>query len=318
MTTPMQGSQSKPSRAYDGSFRPGDAYLQELPDMQNAHADHISGARVAINQVGISNFKLPLKFKTRAGQVVSLETSITGTVSLDKDNKGINMSRILRVFYQFKDDVFTWGEIEKILKTYLDRLESEEARLKLFFNYPIPQTSLRSNLQGYQYYQVMWEGALNRAGQRHRYLQLDFVYSSTCPCSEMLSEHAREARNAYSIPHSQRSKARVLVELDGNSEMAIEDLVDHCVNALRTETQVIVRREDEQAFAELNGAYVKFVEDAARLLFEELDADEHILDFQVSIAHLESLHSHDAVAVVTKGIPHGFQGRFDDFRQLIC
>ena len=148
MTTPMQGSQSKPSRAYDGSFRPGDTYLQALPDMQNAHADHISGARVVINQVGISNFKLPLKFKTRAGQVVSLETSITGTVSLDKDNKGINMSRILRVFYQFKDDVFTWGEIEKILNTYLDRLESEEARLKLFFNYPITQTSLRSNLQG--------------------------------------------------------------------------------------------------------------------------------------------------------------------------
>lgn len=318
MTTPMQGSQSKPNRAYDGSFRPGEAYLQALPDMQNAHADHISGARVAINQVGISNFKLPLKFKTRAGQVISLETSITGTVSLDKDNKGINMSRILRVFYQFKDDVFTWGEIEKILKTYLDRLESEEARLKLFFNYPITQTSLRSNLQGYQYYQVMWEGALNRAGQLHRYLQLDFVYSSTCPCSEMLSEHAREARDAYSIPHSQRSKARVLVELEVDSEMAIEDLVDHCVNALRTETQVIVRREDEQAFAELNGAYVKFVEDAARLLFEELDAEEHILDFQVSIAHLESLHSHDAVAVVTKGIPHGFQGQFDDFRQLIC
>lgn len=318
MTTPMQGSQSKPSRAYDGSFRPGDTYLQALPDMQNAHADHISGARVVINQVGISNFKLPLKFKTRAGQVVSLETSITGTVSLDKDNKGINMSRILRVFYQFKDDVFTWGEIEKILNTYLDRLESEEARLKLFFNYPITQTSLRSNLQGYQYYQVMWEGALNRAGQLHRYLQLDFVYSSTCPCSEMLSEHAREARNAYSIPHSQRSKARVLVELDGGYELSIEDLADHCANALRTETQVIVRREDEQAFAELNGAYVKFVEDAARLLFEELDADEHILDFQVSIAHLESLHSHDAVAVVTKGIPHGFQGQFDDFRQLIC
>ena len=286
--------------------------------MQNAHADHISGARVAINQVGISNFKLPLKFKTRTGQVVSLETSVTGTVSLDKDNKGINMSRILRVFYQFKDDVFTWEEIEKILNTYLERLESEDARLKLFFNYPIAQTSLRSNMQGYQYYQVMWEGALKNAGELHRYIQLDFVYSSTCPCSEMLSEHAREARNVYSIPHSQRSKARVLVELDESSEMTNEDLVDHCANALMTETQVIVRREDEQAFAELNGAYVKFVEDAARLLFEELDAEEQILDFQVYPAHLESLHSHDAVAVVTMGIPHGFQDQFDDFRQLIC
>jgi len=33
--------------------------------------------------------------------------------------------------------------------------------------------------------------------------------------------------------------------------------------ALQTETQVMVKREDEQAFAELNGAYLKFVEDAA-------------------------------------------------------
>ena len=318
MSNPIPGSQSKPNREYDASFQSSEAYRQSLPDMQNAHADHISGAQVAINQVGISNFKLPLKFKTRAGEIISLETSVTGTVSLDKYNKGINMSRILRVYYEFKDDIFTWGEIEKILSTYIDRLESQEARLKLFFNYPLTQTSLRSKLQGYQYYQVMWEGMLSAGGHLHRYVQLDFVYSSTCPCSEKLSEHAREERNAYSIPHSQRSKARVLVELDPGSEMTIEDLVDHCANALKTETQVIVRREDEQAFAELNGAYIKFVEDAARLLFEVLDADEQIVDFQVSIAHLESLHSHDAVAVVIKGIPDGFRGQFDDFRNLIC
>ena len=47
----------------------------------------------------------------------------------------------------------------------------------------------------------------------------------------------------------------------------IEDLKEMCEKALKTETQVIVKREDEMAFAELNGSYLKFVEDAARLLY---------------------------------------------------
>ena len=53
-----------------------------------------------------------------------LETSVNGAVSLDKDKKGINMSRILRVFYEYKDEVFTWETVEKILKNYLERLGS--------------------------------------------------------------------------------------------------------------------------------------------------------------------------------------------------
>jgi GTP cyclohydrolase IB len=318
MSNPFPDSQSKPSRKFDASFQSSEAYRETLPDIQNAHEDYISGARVAINQVGISNFKLPLNFKTKAGGQISLETSVTGTVSLEKNGKGINMSRILRVFYEFKDNVFTWEVIEKILETYLERLESRNARLKLHFNYPIIQTSLRSQMEGYQYYQVMMEGVMSSEGRFHRKLQVDFVYSSACPCSDKLSEHAREERGAYGIPHSQRSKARILAELDEGSHLSIEDLVGHCANALKTETQVMVRREDEQAFAELNGAHIKFVEDAARLVYEELDAVEEIVDFQVSIAHLESLHSHDAVATITKGIPNGFSGEFEDFRNLIC
>lgn len=318
MSNPFPDSHSKPSRDYDETFQSSEEYRESLPDIQNAHSDYISGAKVAINQVGISNFKLPLNFRTKDGGVINLETSVTGTVSLAKDNKGINMSRILRVFYEFKDDVFSWNEIEKILRAYLDRLSSQDARLKLFFNYPISQTSLRSELAGFQYYQVMMEGVMSADGHFHRNLQVDFVYSSACPCSDMLSEHAREERGTYGIPHSQRSKARILAELAEGVDLPIEDLVSHCANALKTETQVMVRREDEQAFAELNGAYIKFVEDAARLVYEGLDTVEEIVDFQVSIAHLESLHSHDAVAVITKGIPNGFRGDFEDFRNLIC
>lgn len=80
----------------------------------------------------------------------------------------------------------------------------------------------------------------------------------------------------------------------------------------------MVRRLDEQAFAELNGSYLKFVEDAARLLYRELDGLDAVADFQAACAHLESLHSHDAVATIFKGVPGGFDGRDVDYDQLIC
>ena len=136
-------------------------------------------------------------------------------------------------------------------------------------------------------------------------------------CSNSLVEHAREHRQVFGVPHSQRSTARVTVKVDPEANLTIEELRDHCLNALKTETQVIVRREDEQAFAELNGAFQVFVEDAIRLLYRELDQDSRIIDFKVICSHLESLHSHDAVAVACKGVPDGFREGFPDFRSLV-
>jgi GTP cyclohydrolase I len=63
----------------------------------------------------------------------------------------------------------------------------------------------------------------------------------------------------------------------------------------------MVKREDEQAFAELNGAHPIFVEDAVRLVCETLENESRIGDFRVVASHQESLHSHDAVSILTKG-----------------
>ncbi len=68
-----------------------------------------------------------------------------------------------------------------------------------------------------------------------------------------------------------------------------------------TETQVMVKREDEQAFAELNAANPIFVEDAVRLFCKELQADHRVGDFRIIASHQESLHSHDAVSILTEG-----------------
>jgi GTP cyclohydrolase IB len=286
------------SRRYPEAFKPDAAYRNTLPDLQNGPASLIRGAKARIQHVGISNFRLPIRHATRDGAPVLLETSVTGTVSLEAEQKGINMSRIMRSFYAHAEKEFSFGVIEAALDDYKADLGSFDARIQMRLSFPMQKVSLRSDLTGWQYYDIALE-LVEQAGVRKRIAHIDYVYSSTCPCSLELSEHARSVRGQLATPHSQRSVARLSVVLTG--AMAIEDLIDLARGAVVTETQVMVKREDEQAFAELNAANPIFVEDAARLFCEALRSDPRIGDFRVLASHQESLHSHDAISVLTEG-----------------
>ena len=285
----------EPDGKYDINYKPTKKDIETFPDIQNGLSSLIQGTPVAIQQVGIHNFRLPLRYQKREGGSIELETKVTGTVSLEAHKKGINMSRIMTSFYEFKNE-YVFDKLDVILAKYKDDLNSFESKVLLKFSYPMIKQSLRSGLEGYQYYESALEGHLNSNGKFKKILHFDFVYSSACPCSYELAEFARNDRNKATVTHSQRSVARISIEFD--EIVWIEDLKEMCDEALHTETQVIVKREDEMAFAELNGSYLKFVEDAARLLYEQLTEDKRIKDFRIICSHQESLHSHDAVSVI--------------------
>ncbi|WP_054463760.1 GTP cyclohydrolase FolE2 [Phaeobacter sp. 11ANDIMAR09] len=288
------------NRSYPENFVVDAAYKAAMPDLQNGPSSLIKGTKTEIQHVGISNFRLPLKWQTRAGEPLTLETSVTGSVSLEATKKGINMSRIMRSFYKYAEAPFNLETAEQILTSYLDDLKSFDARLQLSMRYPMLKRSLRSNLEGYQYYDVAYE-VIRKGASSTKIVHFDYVYSSTCPCSLELSEHARNSRGQIATPHSQRSVARISVVVEDGKTIWVEDMVDLCLKAIPTETQVMVKREDEQAFAELNGSNPIFVEDAVRLIFAGLDRQRQIGDFRVIASHQESLHSHDAVSILTKG-----------------
>ncbi|MBE1284078.1 MAG: GTP cyclohydrolase I FolE2 [Rhodobacteraceae bacterium] len=289
------------SRSYPQDFVSDETYRATLPDLQNGPSSLIRGAKQDIQHVGISNFRLPIRFHTPDGADLTLETSVTGTVSLDASKKGINMSRIMRSFYKHAERTFSFEVMEHAIDDYLSDLDSPDARIQMRFSYPARVDSLRSGLSGYQYYDFALE-LVDHDGVREKIMHLDYVYSSTCPCSLELSEHARSARGQLATPHSQRSVARISVQVDYDMDcLWFEDLIGHCRRAVPTETQVMVKREDEQAFAELNAANPIFVEDAARLFCEALQSDHRIRDFRVVASHQESLHSHDAVSILTHG-----------------
>ena len=288
------------SRDYPTDFEVSEAYKESMPDLQNGPSSLIVGAKQVIQHVGISNFRLPIRYRTRDNGPVTLETSVTGTVSLEAEKKGINMSGIMRSFYAHSERDFSYQVIEHALDDYLKDLGSFDARIQMRFSFPVKVASLRSGLSGWQYYDIALE-LVDKGGVRKRLMHLDFVYSSTCPCSLELSEHARMTRGQLATPHSQRSVARISVELTGDKCLWFEDLIEIARAAVPTETQVMVKREDEQAFAELNAANPIFVEDAARSFCLALQLDPRVGDFRIVASHQESLHSHDAVSVLTEG-----------------
>lgn len=288
-------------RVYDKDFTPTQEYLESMPDLQNA--DFIG---IPIDFVGIHNFHVPVRIREKSGDTQEVMASITGTVSLDAASRGINMSRIIRTFYKSKDDIFDINKLGDVLKDYQKDLKTFDAHILMNFKYRIWQPALRSkNVEGFpeggwQYYNVTFDCNLDVSGEFKKVMQVDYVYSSACPCSTELSQHAALNRGVYGIPHSQRSIARLSLEFD--DLIWIEDVIDMCNAALTTETLVFCKREDEQAFAEKNGAQPKFVEDAIRYLANELNNNKKVIDYKVICSHRESLHSHDAVSVITKGI----------------
>ena len=114
------------ARGYDASFRPSEEYRDSMPDIMDS-VELMNGAPVPIEQVGVSNFRLPLKYRRLDGSEIELETSVLGTVSLEASLKGINMSRIMRSFYEHKDDAFTLDTIKKVLDKFRKKVESLDA-----------------------------------------------------------------------------------------------------------------------------------------------------------------------------------------------
>ena len=74
-------------RGYDARFKVTPTYRAELPDMMAATVA-VAGAPVPIQQVGVSNFRLPLKFRTKRGALVTLASSVTTAPRFDRNLSG--------------------------------------------------------------------------------------------------------------------------------------------------------------------------------------------------------------------------------------
>ena len=273
---------------------------------------------IPIDEVGIENFRIPLTFRHENKELISHDCKASMFIYLDEGKTGANMSRFCKILQeeaslgpvnnQFINKTLT--RYRKDLRDFDNEDLIPEAKLELNFSYPVKQKSLKSDNWGWQYYDVRLSGKqTNKASTLD--ITLNYEYSSTCPCSlSMAKQYEKDylegkttEGNGIATAHSQRSIAQITATVDLTSDFQIIDLINHARKALPTETQSLVKRIDEQAFAILNGDNPMFVEHATRRLSIVLDEDTRITDWKAKVHHLESLHSHDAVATIRKKRP---------------
>jgi GTP cyclohydrolase I len=320
---------------YDADFYPND---EDLPDPQIDPV--IPGSMVKLDKVGVNGVDLPVKFVRRDGSIEPLHAKVSLYGSLDNPMaKGLNLSRFPIVMHEEIANHMSIEGLTNILDIMQQKQGSEHIYCKMRFKYPWVQPALRTRkelpardsgwtdsdpevfkiiegvalshekMEGFIFYDCVLEGQKHGTAYKF-YLTVDYIYSSTCPCSFELAQDANQKRGQAANGHSQRSIGRVTIQFDPSNVVYIEDVVELCRQQIPTEVVVICKRRDEQAFAELNGSNLMFTEDASRLLYEGLDgwfATGKILDFSIVTEHLESLHPWSATAVVSKGILGGLQ-----------
>lgn len=301
---------------------------QNMPDVASQNQVALSGQ---LKRVGMSHVELPLRLPGQALQPAHGDFY----VSLDKEGaKGIHMSRLyLLAEKQLEENDFSFEALDQLLDAFLQSHTglSLEAFAELRFDTMLKRPSLLSDNRGWRFYPTRMSGTKGPKGSVFE-LHVRIAYSSTCPCSAALARQLiqrqfvqdfGQAQNLdfeqilnwlgteqgiVATPHSQRSHAEITLRFDQPAQaLAITEVIDTIEGALQTAVQAAVKREDEQEFARLNGQNTMFCEDAARRVKSAVETMPSVSDYRVEVRHIESLHPHDAVAIVTKGKVDGLK-----------
>jgi len=303
-----------------------------MPDVASHIEPQVAGQ---LDWVGMNEIELPIMLDGADGERLQTTARVGAFVDLERpDKRGIHMSRLyLHLDRALAEHTVTPALLRHLLRDFLASHEalSSHAMVRLDFDYMVRRKSLVSDNSGWKRYPISLIASM--AGREFD-LEMAFqvTYSSTCPCSAALArqliqdqfrkdfgesgmvdvhgvlEWLGSEQGIVATPHSQRSAADVRLQLAPSFEaFPFIEMIDAVEGALKTPVQAAVKREDEQAFALLNGQNLMFCEDAARRVQTALESNERVRDFWARCRHFESLHPHNAVAIVTKGVEGGYK-----------
>jgi GTP cyclohydrolase I len=296
--------------------------MRELPDITS---DINAEMPAKLEWVGMDGIAVPISMQTQDGTQQTFVANANIYVSLDKhDAKGIHMSRLHELINQLSTLECNRRNIEQLLDEMILSQQgiSHHARIHMTFDLLLKKPALLSTKSGFQAYPISITAEKTQTGTTFE-LGLTIPYSSTCPCSASLSRQLfakaidqkfdgekveksallawiESSEGSVATPHSQRSYAYIELTLSENAWPDLSELIFSLESAIATPVQTAVKRVDEQEFARLNATNLMFCEDAAKRFKNALESLNFVSDYYCKVEHQESLHAHNAVAIVKK------------------
>lgn len=291
----------------------------ELPDIQSTPPS----IKIPIQQVGVQNIELPFMLESKYGGFYHLIANVSMTTSLDKETKGISMSRLIRTLIPYLDLPLKHKLIKEILEKLQENIGSADSFMKFEFRLPMSRKSPISNQSFPIFYKCRFEGHLNLIPAVYpdptkppmprcafKFFQgVRIQYASYCPCSAELCSDLN-GKGDVGYPHNQRSFADILVQTKDPHYVWLEDIIGSVEEAIKTLPYPIIKREDEQEIARVAAQNPMFVEDAIRCISDILNKRDDIYDWIVKCTHEESIHTSEAIAINYKGVNGGFDERY--------
>jgi GTP cyclohydrolase I len=211
------------------------------------------------------------------------------TVDLPHRFKGTHMSRFVEIMNAYRGRVSV-HEIEAILAKMISRFDSSNAHVEIRFPYFVEKRAPVSGARSLMDFECAFLASMKAGPGKHSMdlvLEVAVPVNTLCPCSREIS--ARGAHNQRSI---------VTVRVRTGRLVWLEDLIEIAEAEASAPLYSMLKREDEKFVTEQAYSNPRFVEDVVRGVAVKLRRDRRITWYEVESENLESIHNHNAYALV--------------------
>lgn len=245
------------------------------------------GRQIDIDQVGIRDLTYPIIVKDRSKGSQNTIADIKMSVNLPHNFKGTHMSRFVEILNRHHFDIGI-GTIKNILRDMQDTLDAQASHIEIRFRYFVEKKAPSSAQPSLMDYECTLDASMSGD-------DIDLIACvrvpvlSVCPCSKEISKYGA---------HNQRSYVEIKVR--SSKLVWIEELIEYAESSASSPLYTLLKRDDEKYVTEHSYENPVFVEDIVRGVTQKLDADGRIVWFEVSSVNMESIHNHNAWAVIKK------------------
>lgn len=254
-----------------------------LPDV----AAEVDPRGVMLHAVGIRDLRLPVRLITTEGSEQTVIANAELSVDIEADQRGTHMSRLVENLYDWASEAHTPAQVQRLLQTTQERLNSQRALLRLEFPYFLRVEAPVSGTPGLLDVEVEWD-CLFQNGTLNATSLFVFPAITLCPCSKAISDYGA---------HNQRAMVRLWLQTHDRLPQLPDDYLALVQESTSSLVYPILKRSDEKHVTERTYENPRFVEDAVREMVIRLQQRKEVRWFRAECESIESIHNHNAFAM---------------------
>lgn len=255
-----------------------------LIDIQNSDDNR----NLAIQKVGINSIKHPIKVVAQNGDLQASIGKFSMAVGLNKTSRATHMSRFVEILNQ-QEWTITRNTVNELLDIICQTLGTDSAFVEIEFDFFVNKLAPVTKAAGLVDYKIKYIGEKINSVLKIN-LELTIPITTLCPCSKAISSAGA---------HNQRGYVILTVELNNAEDLALEKLITLVEKQGSSEIFSTIKRPDEKHVTEAAYNNAKFVEDVVRDVAIQLQDLEGIGKFSIAVENIESIHNHNAFAIIS-------------------